>query len=127
MQRNWGYQRISEHTYHESIDEMKHADELIERLLYLDGHPNLQRLHTLRIGETVPEQLDLDRRHEEAALETLREGIVLCRGRNDIGSAVLLERILVSEEDHIDWLDAQLELIEQIGAPNYLAQQIHSA
>jgi bacterioferritin len=125
MQKNWGYERISEHTYHESIDEMKHADQLIHRVLYLGGHPNLQRLHTLRIGESVPEQLTVDREHETTALEGLRAGIALARSAGDIGSAVLLEGILTSEEEHIDWLDAQLELIEQVGAPHYLAQQIH--
>jgi len=124
MQRNWGYQRLSEHSYHESIDEMKHADELIERVLYLGGHPNLQRLHTLAIGENVPEQLSLDRKHEERSVEVLRSGIELCRQRGDIGSALLLERILHAEEEHIDWLDAQHELIEQVGAQIYLSQQI---
>lgn len=125
MQQNWGYLRISEHYYHESIDEMKHADKLIHRVLYLGGFPNLQRLHTLRIGETVPEQLELDRTHETDALETLRTGIATSRAKSDIGSAVLLEEILTSEEDHIDWLDAQLELISQLGATEYLSQQIH--
>ncbi|OHV32443.1 bacterioferritin [Pseudofrankia sp. EUN1h] len=124
MQRNWGYKRLSEHSYHESIDEMKHADELIERVLYLGGHPNLQRLHTLAIGENVPEQLSLDRKHEERSVDVLRPGIALCRERGDIGSALLLERILHDEEEHIDWLDAQHDLIDQIGTENYLAQQI---
>ncbi|WP_018502667.1 bacterioferritin [Parafrankia discariae] len=124
MQRNWGYKYISEHYYHESIDEMKHADRIIHRVLYLGGLPNLQRLHTLRIGETVPEQLELDRTHETNAVDTLREAIVLSRTKNDIGSAVLLEEILTSEEEHIDWLDSQLELISQLGAPEYLSQQI---
>ncbi|WP_462187231.1 MULTISPECIES: bacterioferritin [unclassified Frankia] len=125
MQRNWGYRRIAEHYYRESIDEMKHADQLIERVLYLGGLPNLQRLHTLRIGETVPEQLEVDRSGEFEAVDLLRRGVALCRERGDVGSAVLLERILVSEEEHIDWLDAQLELISQLGAAHYLAQQIH--
>ncbi len=125
MQRNWGYRRIAEHYYHESIDEMKHADKLIERVLYLGGLPNLQRLHTLRIGETVPEQLEIDRNGEVDAVDLLRRGIALGRERGDVGSAVLLEDILVSEEEHIDWLDAQLELISQLGAANYLSQQIH--
>ncbi|MEX5707984.1 bacterioferritin [Parafrankia soli] len=124
MQRNWGYRYISEHYYHESIDEMKHADKIIHRVLYLGGLPNLQRLHTLRIGETVPEQLGLDRTHETNAVDTLREAIVLSRTKNDIGSAVLLEEILTSEEEHIDWLDSQLELISQLGATEYLSQQI---
>nr|MDT0667342.1 bacterioferritin [Micromonospora sp. DSM 115978] len=121
MQRNWGYKRISEHYYHESIDEMKHADKLIHRVLYLDGFPNLQRLHTLRIGETVPEQLELDRTHETNAVDALRKGIATARAKGDIGTAVLLEDILTSEEEHIDWLDAQLELISQLGATEYLS------
>jgi len=125
IQRNWGYKRLSEHSYHESIDEMKHADELIERVLYLGGLPNLQRLHTLAIGEDVPEQLSLDRKHEERAVEVLRAGIALARERGDIGTAGLLERILHAEEEHIDWLDAQHDLIAQVGTQNYLAQQIH--
>ncbi|CUU53532.1 bacterioferritin [Frankia sp. CcI49] len=127
MQRNWGYRRMAEYYYHESIDEMRHADALIERVLYLDGLPNLQRLHSLRIGETVPEQLETDRSQEDEAVELLRGGIALCRSKNDVGSAVLLEKILVSEEEHIDWLDAQLTLIEQLGATNYLTQQIHES
>ncbi|MBX6389555.1 MAG: bacterioferritin, partial [Frankia sp.] len=118
MQRNWGYRRLSDHSYHESIDEMRHADELIERVLYLGGHPNLQRLHTLRTGETVPEQLAADRSHEERSVGVLRDGIRLCRERGDVGSALLLEKILAAEEEHIDWLDAQHDLIEQVGLQN---------
>lgn len=126
MQRNWGYLRISDYYYHQSIDQMKHADKLIHRVLYLDGFPNLQRLHTLCIGETVPEQLELDRTHETNTVELLRTGIATSRAKGDIGSAVLLEEILTSEEEQIDWLDAQLELISQLGATAYLSQQIHN-
>ncbi len=125
MQLNWGYKRLGKHTYDESIDEMRHADKLVHRVLYLGGLPNLQRLNTLRIGETVVEQLNSDRSHEIEACALLREGIVLTRSRDDVGSAVLLESILTSEEDHIDWLDAQLELVSQIGEAHYLSQQIH--
>ncbi|WP_131747369.1 bacterioferritin [Frankia sp. Cppng1_Ct_nod] len=125
MQLNWGYHRLGKHTYDESIDEMRHADKLVHRVLYLGGLPNLQRLHTLRVGETVLEQLTSDRSHEIEACALLREGIVLTRSRDDVGSAVLLESILTSEEEHIDWLDAQLELVSQVGEANYLAQQIH--
>ena len=124
MQRNWGYRYISKQYYEESIDEMKHADKIIHRVLYLGGLPNLQRLHTLRIGESVPEQLKLDRTHETNAVDLLRQAISLCRSKSDFGSAVLLEEILTSEEDHIDWLDAQLELISQVGREEYLSQQI---
>ncbi|WP_322752254.1 bacterioferritin [Frankia sp. Cas3] len=125
MQLNWGYDRLGRHTYDESIDEMRHADSLVHRVLYLGGLPNLQRLNTLRVGETVVEQLNSDRTHEIEACGLLREGIVLTRSRDDVGSAVLLERILVSEEEHIDWLDAQIELLAQVGEAHYLSQQIH--
>ncbi|KLL12359.1 MULTISPECIES: bacterioferritin [Protofrankia] len=125
MQLNWGYRRLGKHTYDESIDEMRHADRLVHRVLYLGGLPNLQRLNTLRVGETAVEQLNSDRSHEIEACGLLREGIVLTRSRDDVGSAVLLEDILTSEEEHIDWLDAQLELVSQLGEAHYLAQQIH--
>ncbi|WP_250285817.1 bacterioferritin [Frankia sp. CiP1_Cm_nod2] len=125
MQLNWGYRRLGKHTYDESIDEMRHADKLVHRVLYLGGLPNLQRLNTLHVGETPVEQLNSDRTHEIEACGLLREGIVLTRSRDDVGSAVLLEEILTSEEEHIDWLDAQLELVSQLGEAHYLAQQIH--
>ncbi len=125
MQLNWGYHRLGTHTYDESIDEMRHADTLVRRVLYLGGLPNLQRLNTLRVGETVVEQLNSDRTHEIEACGLLREGIVLTRSRDDVGSAVLLEGILVSEEEHIDWLDAQIDLLAQVGEAHYLSQQIH--
>ena len=125
MQRNWGYERLGAHTEHESIDEMKHADELCERILYLDGMPNLQRLHSLRIGETVPEQLELDLAHEVESMGTLRRGIDLCRGNGDVGTALLLEKILASEEEHIDWIETQLELLRQLGAAEYLSLQVN--
>lgn len=125
MQGHWGYKRLEHHTYEESIDEMKHADRLVDRILYLGGHPNLQRLHTVRVGENVPEQLESDRNHELASLETLREGVNLTRSKNDFGSALLLESIIVSEEEHIDWLDHQFDLIEQIGLTEYLSTQVH--
>lgn len=124
MCKNWGFDRIAARVKHESIDEMKHADELIERILYLDGVPNLQRLNKVNVGETVPEQLKLDLALEYEALERLNQGIRLCREVNDHGSEELLRKILVSEEEHVDWLEAQLSQVEQIGAQNYLAQQI---
>ena len=124
MCENWGYQRLWHKIRAESIDEMKHADALIGRVLYLEGIPNLQRLGKLTIGETVPEQLRLDLALEAAALDRLNKGIELCRAAFDDGSRVLLEKILVSEEEHVDWLEAQLSLIAQIGEGNYLAQQV---
>jgi bacterioferritin len=121
---NWGYRRLEEHIRKESIDEMKHAEELIERILYLEGVPNLQRLGKINIGQTVPEQLKLDLELEGQAIPRLNDGIRLCRERNDNGTEDLLTRILVSEEEHVDWLEAQLAQIAQVGEAQYLAQQI---
>ncbi len=126
MMDNWGYRRLAHHTRDESIDEMRHAEQLTERILYLEGVPNLQRLSPLRIGETVPEQFRADLDLEYAAVERLNRGIALARDAGDNGTRDLLERILVSEEEHIDWLETQLDTITQIGAEHYLAQQLHS-
>jgi bacterioferritin len=126
MCENWGYQRLWKKVRDESIDEMKHADKLIDRLLYLDGLPNLQRYHKINVGQTVPEQLQLDLEVEKAAVKLLNDGIELCRGLGDNGSRELLEEILVAEEEHVNWLEAQLELIAQVGVENYLSQQIKS-
>ncbi len=126
MCENWGYERLWKKIRAESIDEMKHADKLVDRVLYLDGLPNLQRLHKINVGETVPEQLKLDLELEKGALKLLNDGIELCRSLGDNGSRELLEGILVSEEQHVHWLEAQLDLIAQLGAENYLAQQIKS-
>lgn len=124
MCRNWGYLRLNQIIYKESIDEMKHADDLIERILYLGGVPNVQRLYKINIGETVKEILESDLALEYEALPRLQEGVVTCREEKDDGSRVLLEQILIAEEEHVDWLEAQLELIEQMGEANYLAQQV---
>jgi bacterioferritin len=105
---------------------MKHADELIERILFLDGVPNMQRLYKVKVGETVPEQLELDRAVELEAVTRLNKAIALAVEVGDNTTRDLLEDILESEEEHVDWLEAQLTLIEQVGAQNYLAQQIHS-
>ena len=125
MCENWGYKRLWEHVRAESIDEMKHADKLIERVLYLEGLPNVQRLGKITVGETVHEQLKLDLELERAALLKLNNAIELCRSVGDNGSRELLEEILVSEEEHVNWLEAQLSLIAQVGEQQYLAQQIH--
>ncbi|HET9554057.1 MAG TPA: bacterioferritin [Anaeromyxobacteraceae bacterium] len=125
MCRNWGYHRLAKHNRDESIDEMKHADKLIERILYLEGVPNLQRLGKVNVGETVPEQLKLDLELEKHAIPTLNRGIELCRSKGDNGTAELLEDLVVDEEEHADWLETQLSLIEQIGEAHYLAQQVH--
>jgi bacterioferritin len=124
MCENWGYERLWKKVRAESIDEMKHADQLIERILYLEGLPNVQKLGKLSVGETVPEQLKLDLATEKAAVQLLNRGIQLGRDAGDNGSAELLEHILEDEEEHANWLEAQLALIEQVGLQNYLAQQV---
>ena len=122
--QNWGYERLYKKLYKESIDEMKHADVLIARILFLEGLPNVQRLGKVHTGETVVEQLKADLDTERTAVALLNRGIKLARDEGDNGSAELLEDILVSEEEHIDWIEAQLELVRQLGEPHYLAQQI---
>jgi bacterioferritin len=126
MCENWGYHRLFEHGRAESIDEMKHAERLIERILYFDGVPNMQRLFAVRVGETVPEQFEVDLALEYEAVERLNRGIALTVERGDNGTRELLADILVSEEDHIDWLETQQETIRQVGLEQYLAEQIHS-
>jgi bacterioferritin len=121
---NWGYKRLCEKIKAESIDEMKHADRLIQRVLFLDGVPNVQRLGKINIGQTVPEQLKLDLEVERVAVPKLNQFIELCRSVGDNGSRDLLEDILKAEEDHVDWLEAQLTLLAQVGEAQYLAQQI---
>lgn len=124
MCQNWGYQRLYEHIKKESIDEMKHADQLIERVLFLEGLPNVQRLGKINIGQTVVEMLKKDLEVEMEAVPRLNKAIAECRNLNDNGTVEMLEDILVSEEAHIDWLEAQLELVKQVGEAHYLAQQI---
>jgi bacterioferritin len=121
---NWGYERLGERFRSESIDEMKDADHLIERLLYLEGHPNLQRLGNIRTGESPVEKLALALALEHEAIDRLNRGIALCVEQSDNGSRDLLADILNGEEDHADWLESQLALVEQLGQANYLAQQI---
>jgi bacterioferritin len=125
MYSNWGYGRLGAKFRHESIDEMKDAEELIERILYLDGLPNLQRLGTVRVGETPKEKIELALDLERIAVERLNHGIALCVELGDNGSRDLLEEILEGEEEHADWLETQLALIEQMGESLYLSQQIH--
>ena len=153
MQKNWGYDKLAEHTYHESIDEMKHADVLIHRLLFLEGHPNLQRLHPLRIGETVKEQLEADDLPDAVYVEgsldgggtgstvfieddvaadaltpesdrDLRRGIDICTETKDTVTRLLFERILESEEEHVDYLETQLSLLAALGDQHYLAHHM---
>ena len=124
LMKHWGYERLAKKEYEESIGEMKHADRLIERILYLEGVPNLQRLGKVNVGQTVPEQLRLDLELERVAVGALNAGVELCRSLGDNGSRDLLEDILKSEEDHVDWIEEQMELIKQVGEAHYLSQQI---
>jgi bacterioferritin len=124
MCENWGYSRLAEKIRAESIDEMRHADQVITRILFLEGVPNLQRYHKLRIGESVREQLESDLQLEYAAIEFLNKGIDAARRSNDNASEDMMTKILVSEEEHTDWIESQLELMRQVGDQNYLAQQI---
>ena len=124
MCENWGFERLAKKNYDESIDEMKDAEKVIERILFLEGVPNLQRLGSVLVGETVPEQHQLDLDLERAAIDRYNRGVALARDTGDNGTAELLEDLLVGEEEHADWLEAQLNLIEQVGLQNYLAQQI---
>jgi bacterioferritin len=124
MLENWGLHELAEHAEHESIDEMKDADSIIERILFLDGVPNMQRLNPVRVGETVPEQLELDRELEVAAIERYNRGIALTVDKADNGTRELLAKNLVGEEEHLDWIEAQQHLISVMGVENYLAQQI---
>src|SRR5262245_7089747 len=124
MCANWHYKRLAEHSRAESIEEMKHAQEIIERILYLDGVPNMQKYMKVNVGGTVPEQHANDLRLGKDAVARLNTGIELCRAKDDNGSRALLEKLLVDEEEHVDWLEAQLQQIEDIGIENYLAQQI---
>ena len=126
MSSNWGYRRRGAHVRDESIDEMRHAERIIDRILYFDGTPNMQRLFPVRVGETVAEQLELDLAVEHEAVPRLNRGIELCVEVGDNGTRELLADILVSEEEHVDWLETQLETIRQIGIEHYLAQQLHS-
>jgi len=121
---DWGYGALHDYVRAESIDEMRHAEWLIERILYLNGVPNVQRLSKVTIGENVEEQLRLDLQVEYAAVPRLKRAIELVSEKDDHGTRVLLEKILVSEEEHIDWLEQQLTLIEQVGLQNYLARQL---
>ncbi|TWI53502.1 bacterioferritin [Pseudomonas duriflava] len=125
MYNDWGLKKLGHHEYHESIDEMKHADRLIERILFLEGLPNLQDLGKLLIGENTKEMLECDLRLEISAVADLREAIVYCESVRDYVSRDMLKDILASEEEHIDWLETQLGLIQKVGMENYLQSNMH--
>jgi len=124
MNANWGFKKLATKIRDESIDEMKHADKLIERILFLDGVPNVQRLNKVNVGETVKEQFELDLKLELDAIARFNAGIALARDLGDNASRELLAGMLVSEEEHTDWLETQLGLIEKLGEPMYCAQQL---
>ena len=124
MCQNWGFTKLAKKVRDESIDEMKHADKLIERILFLEGVPNVQRLNKVNVGETVREQFELDLKLEHDAILRFNTGIALARDLGDNASRELLERMLISEEEHADWLETQLSLINQLGEAMYCAKQL---
>ena len=126
MRDNWGFPKLAAVARKESIEEMEDAEKLIDRILYLDGVPNLQRYNPVLVGETVPEQLELELRTETAAIERYNRGVALAAAKGDNGTRELLEHRLVDEEGHADWLETQLHVIATIGVENYLAQQLDS-
>jgi bacterioferritin len=122
---NWGWERLASRHKEESIEEMKDAEKLIERIIYLEGMPNLQRLGTVGVGEDVPEQFELDGELERAAIARYRRGIQLCLDRGDAGTRELLEHLLVGEEEHLDWIETQQSAMRDVGLELYLQSQMH--
>ena len=127
MCSNWGYDRLAEHSREESIEEMKHAEAVIERILFLDGIPNMQRLSPVRVGEEPIEMNTLDLALELDAVQRLHRGINLTLSKSDHGTRELLEKILVEEEDSVDWLETQASIVKDIGREHYLAQHLKSS
>ncbi len=124
MYKDWGLKELADHEYEESIDEMKHADMLIERILFLEGLPNLQKLGKLLIGENTKEMLECDLKLEMIAIPDLRDAIEYCESVRDYVSRDLFQDILDSEEEHVDWLETQLGLIDKVGLENYLQSKM---
>jgi bacterioferritin len=124
MCENWGYKRLAEHVRKESIEEMRHAQQVIDRILYFDGAPNMQKYMKINVGKTVPDQFRSDLEVEYQAVPRLNKGIEVARAHSDNGTRALLEQILKDEEDHVDFLEAQLGMIKEMGVENYLAQQM---
>ncbi len=124
MQENWGFTKLAEHTRAESMEEMRHAEHVTERILFLEGLPNYQRLFTLRVGQSVREQFEADLAIEMEVMDRLRPGVAMCREKADITTANLFETIISDEEDHIDYLETQLELMDRLGEQLYLSQLV---
>ena len=125
MLENWAYHTLAKHSRHESIDEMKHADRIMGRILFLDGTPNMADMDKLMIGADVRKQLESDLALEMGALKVLRDGIDICNKAGDHATRDLVEDLIVDEEEHVDWIEAQLHQIKELGYENYLAQQIY--
>lgn len=125
MCKNWGYERLHHHVLDRSYGEMKDAKRVIDHILYLEGLPNMQRLGTVKIGETVPEQLKADLEKEKSMVTMISDGIQHCTKVGDFTTRHILEEMVKDEEEHIDWIETQLEIIKQIGLENYLSEQIH--
>lgn len=124
MCKAWGYEKLGQKIYEESIDEMKHAQTLMDRILFLEGLPNLQKLGNLQIGENVEEILNADLKLELIAIPNLKKAIEVAREKRDYTTEEILERILESEEEHVDWIEAQLQIIKDVGIENYLSLQV---
>lgn len=126
MCRDWGYLKLAETMYKEALSEMRHAKDIIDRILFLEGKPDLQKLHPLKVGVSVKQQIENDLSLEKAAVKDLKESIVISQNHSDFSSKDLLEKILINEEEHADWLESQLHIMKEVGEENYLSQQIHS-
>ncbi len=124
MQENWGFTKLAEHTRAESMEEMRHAEHITDRILFLEGLPNYQRLFSLRVGQSVREQFEADLAVEKEVMDRLRPGVAMCREKGDITTANLFEAIISDEEKHIDYLETQLELLERLGEQLYLSQLV---
>ncbi|MEY4207064.1 MAG: hypothetical protein RLZZ20_216 [Pseudomonadota bacterium] len=127
MYKHWGLEKLGKKEYEESIGEMKHADILIDRILMLEGLPNLQALHKLMIGENTPEMLDCDLQLEKISQQTLKDGVAACEAGRDYVSREIFQKILDDTEEHIDWIETQKDLIDKIGLQNYLQSQMNDA
>jgi len=124
MCRNWGYHKLAQKQYHEALEEMKHAEALIDRILFLEGTPNISRYGAIRVGKNAKEHFENDLELEMEGVKLYNESVVLCQNQRDAGSRELLEHILTQSEEHVDWLESQLHIIKEIGLGNYLTEQV---